>query len=167
MIARRLSGTSVVLLAGMALLGVITVTLGVAFADTTGGGGTGSTPMPVIGMCCNPVHAATPTAPAGSGSVCSWDNTLQKCTTSDSTKCGNVTAWQDVIAAACQNQTNATCTANAVTTNVTIYRGTWGCYTKPNSTDCPCTWAQDYDSNGNPVSDTKTNQSNCTGSACN
>lgn len=154
---------SEVLWAGIAFLGVVTMALGVALADSPGGDGR----MDAIGdQCCNPVHAATPTAPAGSGSVCSYDSERQKCMSSDPSKCGLSRAWQNIIPAAYQAQTGATCNPDAATTNVTITNGNWACFNPPNTTDCNCKWFPFLEDGTQGETDTRTNLSTCTGTTC-
>lgn len=108
-------------------------------------------------QCCNPAHAATPTAPAGSGNSCTWDNTQMACVNSGGNCTGTVS--QQAYAGTCKPQADSDCNNAAAQTSVVQYYGTWTCIICPGP-GCVCSWVQ---INANPASSTL---ADCNGDPC-
>ncbi len=113
--------------------------------------------------CCNPAHPATPTAPPGSGTDCTFNQTTMICQSAGA--CLYASAWQTAIPGACQNVAMMNCTPNAGQTNVTIKKGYWLC--AGGAADCTCDWFESTGVGGGGAagSDIKP-LTDCAGSPC-
>jgi hypothetical protein len=104
-------------------------------------------------QCCNPAHAATPTAPAGAGTSCvsHWYGC-----TNDGGVCSSNQIYQDAVKGECQEGAG-TCKDKAAMATIACYPGTWSC----NGTGCSCVYRLIIFSNPN-----NNTVDNCTGSGC-
>jgi len=132
---------------GLAVLFGISATCGIAEAQSGPNN-----------LCCNPAHATTPVAPAGSGTSCVWDPNQQQCVNKQGGTCSGFVS-QSAVVGQCPANPTTSCTANTQITGVICLFGSWQCTGTANG--CTCQWVQVI-----PAQWQTLNMNDCSGSTC-